>query len=135
MIYKCSFNSLNICVDDVYTAYNLTPNELKDLKRRFGEKISCNNGIYTVYKFADRKIFLELFVHEKWITVQFDIRNDLSRLFNATEIDKNDIKKLSEKLKENRVQLYVEYNMRMNTWKIVDYDNFLVLLEDLIAEL
>lgn len=134
-MYKTSFNSLKVSVKGVYSAYNLTADELESLKRHFGIKVNGSNGNYTVYKDANRKILLELFVHEKWIPLTFDIRGDLLKLFQSDKIFTKDIEKLSKKLKETRVQLYVKYDYSNNLWSIVDYNSFLELLKSLIAEL
>ena len=132
-MYRTSFNGLKVLVEGVYSAYNLSPEELSSLKRYFGaDKVNGSNGNYTVYRDAHRRIILELFVHEKWIPINFDIRKDLLRLFNSNRIYTRDIETLSKKLKEMRIQLHVEYDYVNNLWHIVDYDKFLELLKNLI---
>lgn len=131
-MYKTSFNGLKVYVEGVYSAYNLSQEELESLKRRFGaENINGSNGNYTVYKHSSRKVILSLFVHERWIPLNFDIRKDLLKLYNSDRIFEKDIKALSKKLKEMRIQLHVDYDYK-HGWQIIDYDNFLELVKTLI---
>ncbi len=132
-MYKTSFNGLKVSVEGVYSAYNLSPEELESLKRRFGaDKVNGSNGNYTVYKDAERKVILQLFIHEKWLPINFDIRKDLLKLYNSDRIFEKNIKTLSKKLKDMRLQLHVEYDYRNNLWYIVDYGYFIELLKSLI---
>lgn len=132
-MYKTSFNGLKISVEGVYSAYNLSKEELESLKRHFGAgKVNGSGGNYTVYKFARRQVILKLFVHEIWIPIDFDIRKDLLKLYNSDRIFEKDIETLSKKLKEMRIQLHVEYDYKNNFWYIVDYKEFLKLLKELI---
>lgn len=135
-MYKTSFNGLKVCVNGVYSAYNLTQDELNSLKRTFGEiKVNGSNGNYTVYKDAKRSVMLQLFVHQIWRPVEFDIRKDLLSIFRSNKIYTKNIEELSKKLKELRIQLHVDYDHINDRWYIVDYNDFLELLKNLIAEL
>ena len=132
---KTSFNGLKVSEDGVYVAYNITPEELECLKRHFGNRVYGKDGNYIIFENAQRRIVLQLFVHEACSLVEFDIRRDLLKLFNSEEISEDNIKKLSKKLKEKKIQLNVAYSWINNAWSIVDYDNFLELLKGFIAEL
>ena len=132
-MYKTSFNGLEVSVKGVYSAYNLTQTELECLKRTFGEKnVNGSNGNYTVYKDSNRKVILKLFVHDLWIPIVFDIRADLLKLYNSNRIYKDKIEALSDKLKEMRIQIHVDYNHDTQKWYIVDYEDFMELLKGLI---
>lgn len=132
-MYKTSFNGLKVSVEGVYSAYNLSQEELESLKRHFGaDKVNGSNGNYTVYKYACRKVILSLFVHEEWIPLDFDIRRDLLKIYKSDRIFEKNIEILSKKLKEMRIQLHVDYDSKNNFWYIVDYNDFLKLLEKLI---
>lgn len=137
-MYKTSFNGLEVVVEGVYSAYNLSEKELQNLKRCFGEsKVNGSQGNYTVYKDANRKVLLNLFIHDIWKPISFDIRKDLLQLFNSNKLYKKDIEKISKELKEMRIQLHVDYDPYITGWHIIDtdYDNFLNLLKQIIAEL
>ena len=132
-MYKTSFNGLKVSVNGVYSAYNLSQEELYSLKRSFGEgNVNGSNGNYTVFKNAKRKVILTLFIHELWIPICFDIRKDLLELYNSDRLYEQDIKALSKKLKTMRIQIHVEYDNLSSSWHIVDYDKFLALLQNLI---
>ena len=132
-MYKTSFCGLEVSVKGVYSAYNLTEDELKSLKERFGQNINGSNGNYTVYAHHDRRVNLILFVHGLWQPLSFNIRKDLLKLYGSDRIYKKDVEELSKKLKERRICLHVEYDYSSNRWDIVDYDSFLDLLKELIA--
>lgn len=132
---KTSFNSLKVSEDGVYTAYDLNSEELESLKRYFGDRVKGSDGNYTIYENVNRRIVLKLFVHEAWKLIEFDIRRDLLDLFNSNEISEDTIKKLSEKLKEKRVQIDVDYSWINNTWSISNHTALLELLKSCIAEL
>jgi len=134
MVYKASFNSLKIYEDGVYSAYNLTSNELESLKRRFGSKVNGSNGNYTAFGEASRRVVLQLFVHGRWQPVKFEIRKDLLKVFNSKKLYKKNIEKLDKKLKDMRLQLDVDYDGHDHRWQIVNYNSFLELLSKLIAE-
>ncbi len=134
-MYKTSFNGLSVSVKGVYSAYNLTQEEFESLARTFGIKnINGANGNYTVFQNAKRKVLLKLFVHDFWVPIAFDIREDLLRLYKSKRIYEDKINDLSKKLKKMRIQLHVEYDSKIKMWKIVDYDEFLKTLEVLILE-
>ena len=135
-MYKTSFNGLEISVKGVYSAYNLTPEELSSLKRLFGESnVNGSGSNYTVYKNHERKVFLKLFIHDIWKPISFDIRNDLLILFNSNRIFKKKIESISKELKNRRICLYVDYDISTNSWFIVKYDEFLNLLSEIINNL
>ena len=130
--YKTSFNGLQVSVKGVYSAYNLNDEELESLKRTFGPNcVNGSKGNYTVFKKAQRHVYLNLFIHILWKPVQFDIRNDLLTLFGSERIEKKKIEKLTKKLKNMRIELHVEEVS--GSWNIVDYDKFLDILKVLIA--
>ena len=131
-MFKTSFNGIEKYQKGIYSAYNLTQEELESLKRKFGNSINGSNGNYTVFRNANRQVLLKLFVHELWIPIVFDIRNDLLNLYGSGRIFKDDIDRLSKRLKEMRIQLHVEYYD--NTWHIIDYSKFLELLKQIISE-
>lgn len=135
MSYKSSFNGLLISVKGVYSAYNLTQDEVESLERTFGaNSINGSNGNYTVFKNSQRHVYLNLFIHGLWKPISFDIRNDLLKLYKSHKLYEKDINLLSEKLKEMRIELHVDYDLVKRTWFICDYDKFLKLLADLISE-
>ena len=131
---KTSFNGLKVSVSGIYKVYNLTQDELESLKRRFGSKVKEDNAILTVHDNVSKRINLELFVHEMWAPVSFDIYGDLSRILNSSDISEQTIEKLSKQLEEMQIQLQVDYDWGSNFWSIVNYDEFLELLKSLIAE-
>ena len=134
-MYKTSFCSLEIHVEGVYSAYNLTETEVEDLKKHFGERNINGSGVnYTVFKNAYRKVLLTLFVHGLWKPIQFDIRKTLLDLYESERLYKKDVEYLSKKLKDMRIQLHVEYSHETGMWYISDYEHFVVVLRDLIAE-
>ena len=133
MSYKTSFNGLSISIKGVYSAYNLSQEELESLRRTFGPNcINGSNGNYTVFKDAKRHVFLNLFVHSIWKPISFDIREDLLKLCGSGKIFQKDIDYLSKKLKELRIELHVDYIS--GNWFIIDYDKFLELIHELISE-
>lgn len=135
--FKTSFNGLDVVVTGVYSAYNLSQEEFQTLKRKFGsQNINGSNGNYTVFKNAERKVLLKLFVHEAWTPIVFDIRPDLLRLYKTNKLYKDKILDLSKKLKQMRLQLRVMYNFHQNKWTIMekDYQEFLRILGALISE-
>lgn len=132
---KTSFNGLQMSKEGIYHAYNLSVDEFESLKRHFGDKVNGSKENCIVCEHADRRIVLNLFVHEVWIPLEFDMRGDLLRLFKSNKIFQKDIKNLSRKLKEMKIQLHVDYDWKTNSWHIVEYDKFLELLSKLIAEL
>lgn len=132
---KTSFNGLTVVKQGVHHAYDLTPKELESLKRHFGDRVIGSNGNYTVFENPNTRIFIQLFVHKAWKILQFDIRKDLLNLFNTDEISVNTVEQLSKKLFEKRIQVHVNYNWNTNSWSISDYDEFLELLKNSIAEL
>ena len=134
-MYKTSFNGLSISVKGVYSAYNLTREEFESLTRAFDTNcINGSSGNYTIFQNAQRKVLLKLFVHELWIPVVFDIRDDLLRLYNSGRIYEEKIVDLSKRLKKLRIQLHVVYNEDAKEWEIVDYKGFLEILKILISE-
>ena len=132
MIYKTSFNGLELSVHGVYSAYNLTPDELKSLKNRFPDKINGSGSNYTVYCNAERHLWLKLFVHEVWIPIRFDLRRDFLELTNSKKIFTKDIEKISKELKNRRIEIQVDYNIGNNTWSIVNYERLLNLIKELV---
>ena len=134
-MYKTSFNGLSISVKGVYSAYNLTREEFESLTLAFDtNSINGSSGNYTIFQNAQRKVLLKLFVHELWIPIVFDIRDDLLRLYNSGRIYEDKIVDLSKRLKKMRIQLHVVYNEEMKEWEIVDYKGFLEILKILISE-
>ena len=133
-MFKTSFNGLEISVHGVYAAYNLSSGELSSLKRKFEDKVNGSNGNYVAYKNVERKVLLKLFVHEVWLPITFDIRDELLKLYGSSRIYKKDIEYLSKKLKDMRLQLHVDYSFETKKWVIVDYDGFVSLLAKLISE-
>ena len=133
IMFKTSFNGLEKFQKGIYSAYNLNQEELESLKRKFGpNSINGSNGNYTVYRDAKRQVILKLFVHDIWLPITFDIRDDLLNLYGSNKIYKDDINRISKKLKEMRIQLHVEYYDE--AWHIIDYDKFLKLLKQIISE-
>lgn len=134
-MYKTSFNNLEISVEGVYSAYNLSQSELEDLTRKFGPRnINGSNGNYTIYKNAKRSVYLTLFVHEIWLPIKIDIREVLLRLYDSERLYKKNIENLSKALKKMRIQLHVDYNWTSNFWYITDFEAFIQILQKLIAE-
>ncbi len=134
-MWKTSFNGLKVSVEGVYTAYNLSPEELDSLKLTFEKpKVIDSSGIFTVFKLNNEKVLLQLFVHGPWILIELDIRDDLLRLFKSDKINPKDIESLSKKMIDKRIQIEVDYNWRNNTWFIVDRNKFFNTLSNLIAE-
>ena len=132
---KTSFNGLTISTKGVYSAYNLTQEEFESLKRTFGlDSINGSNGNYTVFRNAQRRVYLNLFIHDIWQPVSFDIRNDLLKLYKSNKIYQKDIDALSKSLKELRIQIHVEYDYEKKQWSIIDYPKFIELLSQLISE-
>lgn len=134
-MYKTSFNGLEIHVEGVYSAYNLTSHEIADLTKTFGARnINGSGGNYTVFKNAVRKVNLKLFVHGLWKPMVFDIRDTLLDLYGSDKIYKKNIEYLSKRLKDMRIQLHVEYCRQTGTWYIQDYEQLVEVLRDLISE-
>ena len=132
---KTSFNGLKVSEDGVYTAYDLTPEELESLKRHFGNRMKGSDGNYTICETSYRRVILKLFVHEARRLIEFDIRRDLLDLFNCNQISADTVKKLEEKLMEKRVRIDVDYSWSNNTWSISNHNAFIELLKSCIAEL
>ena len=134
-MYKTSFCSLEIIVEGVYSAYNLTENEIEDLIKTFGKRnINGSGGNYTIFKNADRKVILKLFVHGLWRPMTFDIRQTLLDLYDSDKLYKRNVEYLSKRLKEERIQLHVEYSRQTGVWYISDFDKLIEVLRDLIDE-
>ena len=133
-VYKSSFNGLEISVKGIYAAYNLSSEDLYSLKRKFDNKVNGSNGNYIAYQNAERKVLLMLFVHDVWIPIVVDIRNDLLKLYGSNRLFKKDIDDLSRRLKEMRLQLKVDFSINTHQWILIDYDSFLETLSNLISE-
>ena len=135
-MFKTSFNGLEVFVDGVYNAYNLTSEELSDLKRTFKDRVNGSKGNYTVYRDHIRKVNLTLFVHGPWIPIQFDLRKDILELFNSEKIYKGKIEIISKNLKERRICIHVKYDYTINRWSIVDddYTYLLNTIKEIIDE-
>jgi len=134
-MYKTSFNGLVISTHGIYSAYNLTQDEVASIIWKFGvNNINGSNGNYTIFKDAKRKVLLQLYVHDIWLPITFDIRDDLLKIYKSNKIYKKNIDFLSEKLKEMRIQIHVEYDSTNKTWSIVDYPKFLELIKEIISE-
>ena len=135
-IHKTSFNGLEISVKGVYSAYNLSQDELESLKRKYGiQNVNGSNGNYTVFKDAYRRVLLKLFVHDVWVPITFDIRPELLMLYKSNRLYESDIHDLSKKLKKLRIQIRVKH-LSTKGWVILDSDYNVLkkTLEALIAE-
>ena len=91
MSYKTSFNGLESEVRGVYSAYNLTPQEIEDINKRFYGKINGSGSNYTIYYKSKRCLWLKLFVHEIWIPIKIDIREDFLKLTKSNKVFEKDI--------------------------------------------
>ncbi len=132
-MYKSSFNGLEISVKGVYHVYNLSQEELEIIRRTFGvDSINGSNGNYTIFKNAERHVYLRLFIHDLWKPIQVDIRDDLLVLYKTGRIYKKDIDYLSKRLHDMRLQLHVEYIS--GYWSIVNYHEFIELVAQIISE-
>lgn len=137
-MWKTSFNGLKVVVDGIYSVYNLTFNDLKDLERKFGsENVNGSGGNYTVFRDHDRKVVLSLFVHGIWKPISFDVRKDFLELFESKRIFTKNIEIISKELKERRICLHVDFNPITKTWYIIgeDYEGFLNLVKQIINSL
>lgn len=133
-MYKTSFNGLEKYQHGIYSAYGLNREEFESLQHKFGPTaINGSNGNYTVFRNAKRQVLLKLFVHNLWIPITFNIRNDLLKIYGSNRIYKADIEKISQKLKAMRVEIHVDRDSNGN-WYIVDYDKFLELLKKIISD-
>ena len=132
MVYKTSFNGLEVETLGVYKAYNLTPQEVESLRIRFHNKINGSGSNYAVYCNAKRYLWLKLFVHDVWIPIKLDIRKDFLAFSKADRIFEKDIRKASKELMEMRLELHVDYDLRTNSWTLVNKEDFLKLLESLL---
>lgn len=132
MSYKTSFNGLQIETRGVYSAYNLTPQEIEAIQKRFYGKVNGSGSNYTIYHNSKRYLWLRLFVHELWIPIKIDIRKEFLELTKSNKIFEKDIIEISKKLKEQRIELHVVYNHNTKSWFLEDYDSFLETLKKLI---
>ena len=132
MSYKTSFNGLESEVRGVYSAYNLTPQEIEDINKRFYGKINGSGSNYTIYYKSKCCLWLKLFVHEIWIPIKIDIREDFLKLTKSNKVFEKDIIAISKKLKEQRIELHVSYDFNTNSWILENYDSFLETLKELI---
>ena len=135
-MYKTSFNGLDVFVEGVYSAYNLTQEELTDLKRTFRGKVNGSKGNYTVYRDHVRRVNITLFVHDLWIPIRFDLREDLLKLSNSDKIYTEKIKLISKELKERRICIHVDYNYCCNRWSVIeeDYIYLMKTIKEIIDE-
>ncbi len=132
MSYKTSFNGLEIETRGVYSAYNLTPQEIEEIQKRFYGKVNGSGSNYTIYHNSKRYLWLKLFVHELWKPIKIDIREDFLKLTKSNKVFERDIIAISKKLKEQRIELHVIYNHNTKSWFLEDYDSFLETLKKLI---
>ena len=132
MSYKTSFNGLEIETRGVYSAYNLTPQEIEEIQKRFYGKVNGSGSNYTIYHNSKRYLWLKLFVHGLWIPNKIDIREDFLKLTESNKVFERDIIAISKKLKEQRIELHVIYNHNTKSWFLEDYDSFLETLKKLI---
>ncbi len=132
MSYKTSFNGLEIETRGVYSAYNLTPQEIEEIQKRFYGKVNGSGSNYTIYHNSKRYLWLKLFVHGLWIPIKIDIREDFLKLTKSNKVFERDIIAISKKLKEQRIEFHVIYNHNTKSWFLEDYDSFLETLKKLI---
>lgn len=132
MSYRTSFNGLESEVRGVYSVYNLTPQEIYEINNRFYGKANGSGSNYTIFYKSKRHLWLKLFVHELWIPIKIDIRNDYLKLTQSNKVFEKDIIKISKELKEQRIELHVSFDLQSNSWILEDYDSFLETLKKLI---
>ena len=134
MIYRTSFNSLTVEVQGVYKVYNVNSEEYKVLFRKFNGQINGSNGNYAIYNNASRHLWLNLFIHDKWEPIRFDIRKDFLRATKSKKIYEEDIRKISKLLAKDRLFLYVDYDPKTNTYTLLNKDTFLEMLVKLLEQ-
>lgn len=122
MLYKTSFNGLQIETKGVYSAYNLTPDELECFRRYFHGNINGSGSNWTSFDTAERHVWLKLLVHNVWIPIRFDIREDLLKITSSKRIYEKDIQMVSERMKNQRLQLRVLYDNSSNKYSICEQD-------------
>lgn len=132
MNYRTSFNGLQVEVKGVYSAYNLTSEEIEDIRKRFNNQINGSNSNYTIYFSAERHVWLKLFVHTVWIPIRFDIRKDLLELTHSDKIYEKDVLRISKELKDMRIELHVSYNAIKNSWILEDREFLIETLKDIL---
>ena len=112
MSYKASFNGLESEVRGVYSAYNLTSQEIEYITKRFYGKVNGSGSSYTIYYKSKRYLWLKLFVHEIWMPIKIDIREDFLKLTKSNKIFEKNVIAISKKLKERRIELHVSYDFK-----------------------
>lgn len=132
MIYRTSFNGLTVECTGVYKVYNVSNEEYNLLLRKFNGQINGSNGNYAIYNNAQRHLWLNLFVHDQWKPIRFDIRNDFLKATKRKKIYEDDIRRISKLLVEDRLFLYVDYNPNENTYTLLNKDTFLEMLVKLL---
>ena len=106
--------------------------EYKALFMKFNGQINGSNGNYAIYNNARRYLWLNLFVHDRWEPIRFDIRNDFLKATNGKKIYEEAIKKISKLLAKERLFLYVDYDPKTNTYTLLNKDSFLEILVKLL---
>ena len=134
MIYRSSFNGLEVEVKGVYSVYNVTDEEFDFLRRRFHDKINGSNGNYTIYESAARYVWVKLYVHDQWFPIKFDIRGDMLKLLGKQRIYAEQVEDLSKILKSKRLTLKVDYDVHSNTWTFIDKDELLKIIKETMEE-
>lgn len=134
MIYRTSFNSLQVECQGVYKVYNVSKEEYKALFRKFNGQINGSNGNYAIYNNARRYLWLNLFVHDRWEPIRFDIRNDFLKATKGKKIYEEVIKKISKLLSKERLFLYVDYDPKTNTYTLLNKDTFMEILVKLLEQ-
>lgn len=134
MIYRTSFNSLQVECQGVYKVYNVSKEEYKALFRKFNGQINGSNGNYAIYNNARRYLWLNLFVHDRWEPIRFDIRNDFLKATKGKKIYEEAIKKISKLLAKERLFLYVDYDSKTNTYTLLNKDTFMEILVKLLEQ-
>ena len=132
MIYRTSFNGLSVETKGVYKVYDVTNEDFKVLQRRYNGQKNGSKGNYAIYDNAHRYLWLKLFVHDKWMPIKFDIREDFLKVTNSQKIYEADIKRISEILTEGRLFLYVDYDSNSGNYTLMEKERFLTLLKELL---
>lgn len=126
MLKKASFQRLKFETSDVYRVYNPSPEEITSINSHFNKVTPIDSSNYLVSASTWRHISLELFVHDYWIVVKFNLTPFFKE--HGLNIPSSEVKRITETLRDEHLVLHVNRDVLSNTWSIHKQDE-LILLE------
>ena len=125
MLKKASFQRLNFETPDVYRVYNPSPEEMASINSHFSKVTPIGTSNYLVSASQWRHISLELFVHDYWIVVKFNLTPFFKE--HGLNIPSSEVKRITEALRDEQLVLHVNRDVSTNTWSLHKQDELFLL--------